>query len=179
MASLTMPVESLWTVAEFSLVIIGFSGIVAVMGRRATDGWTSEDLSRMAIMLISGFRTMFASIFPIVLINFEVAEKTVWPLSSGIIGTLYLILTIVLLRVARNVARDKKHSSYFQNIVVTLSFVAISINLLNAAGIVFHQSFGAYFLTVIIGFAVTCAYFVRLIQTELLSEIWEKAGHEQ
>ncbi len=164
-----MYIDSLWAIAELTLVVVGFSGIVAALGNRGTGNWTGEDISRMSVMIVTAFRTLLAALLPIVFIHFEMPDDAVWAWSSGIFGVFGIALTVVMLRIARRVKRDQHHSSIVQFSAIALSIIGIGINLLNAAGIVFDRSFGAYFLTLVLGFSVTCMYFIRMIQTELLS----------
>lgn len=59
-----MPADSLWELANIVLVMIGLSGIVAILGRRMHGEWTVGDIKRLSLMLISGFRLIFAALLP-------------------------------------------------------------------------------------------------------------------
>jgi len=69
-----VPADSLWELANISLVMIGLSGVVAMLGRRMHGEWTTGDIKRLTLMLISGFRLMFAAALPLVFINFGLPE---------------------------------------------------------------------------------------------------------
>ena len=39
--------------AELAIAIVGFSGIVAVLGQRAFGSWSKSDIGRMGVMLVA------------------------------------------------------------------------------------------------------------------------------
>ena len=41
------------------------------------------------------------------------------------------------------------------------------INVLNSVGVVFDQTYGPYLLSLMIGFGISCMYFIRLIYTAM------------
>ena len=58
-----MQEEALWEFANLSLVVLGFSGVVAVLGRRALGEWTQGDVKRLNLMGIAGLRLLIAGLF--------------------------------------------------------------------------------------------------------------------
>ena len=167
--------EILGVVAQLALAIVGFSGIVAVLGQRAAGSWTASDMGRMGVMLTAAFRTLFASLLPLVFLHFQLPDRLVWAWSSGIIGTVALVLLIAMIRIAPSVTADVHHNPNFQRFAFSLSFIGVAVNLLNAADVVFHRSFGAYLFALLISFGVSCMYFVRLIQTAMGRNALEEA----
>ena len=172
--------------AELAIAIVGFSGIVAVLGQRAIGSWSASDIGRIGVMLVAAFRTLFAALLPFVFISFLLSDHQVWMYSSGIVGIVGAGLMIMLLSVAPSVTADRYHRAWFQRSAAILSLVGIGINLMNAGGIVFDRTFGPYLLSLMIGFTVSCMYFVRSIQTAMMkvahnriSESGERDGQDE
>jgi hypothetical protein len=49
------PEDILTTTAEIGIALAGFSGIVAVLGRRAEGAWSGADRVRLAMLLETSF----------------------------------------------------------------------------------------------------------------------------
>ena len=56
--------ETLRTMAELGIALAGFSGIVAVLGRRLQGEWSSLDRARLLGLLIPSFGVVFFSLLP-------------------------------------------------------------------------------------------------------------------
>ena len=69
--------------AQLAVFIVGLSGIVAVVGSRATGVWQIADHSRMWSMMASGFALLFQAIFPFILHYFSLTSQGVWVWSSA------------------------------------------------------------------------------------------------
>ena len=168
-----MPENTLWEVANLALIVMGFSGFVAFMGRRADGEWTQGDLKRLIFMIIMGTRLLFAALLPMVFIHFGMIEQVVWAISSGIlaiVGTVYA--TIMVLKLNK-VAADEHSSKTVDRLVRILIPLSILISALNAFGIVFDQSFGAYFLVLMLDLVLCLIYLTRLFHTGLFPLVKE------
>ncbi len=77
------PQDALTTVAEIAIAIAGFSGVAAVLGRRAEGQWASFDVLRLRLLLRSSFGIVIFCFLPIVLSSASVAAEKVWAPSSG------------------------------------------------------------------------------------------------
>jgi hypothetical protein len=53
--ALMAPEDILTTTAEIGIALAGFSGIVAVLGRRAEGAWSGADRVRLAMLLETSF----------------------------------------------------------------------------------------------------------------------------
>jgi hypothetical protein len=178
METLTQAQEILGVIAQLALAIIGFSGIVAVLGQRNDGSWTASDLGRMGIMLMAGFRALFAALLPFAFLYFDLSENIVWAASSGIVGVTTVVILFFLVRqVAPTVVADSHHKPWFQRAAIVLSICSAVINLLNAAGVYFQQTFAPYLLSLLLTLAIACMYFVRLIQTAM-SKVVVQAGSD-
>lgn len=77
------PEDILTTTAEVGIALAGFSGIVAVLGRRAEGAWSGADRVRLTMLLETSFAAVLWSFAPLVLLSAEVAPQRVWLLTSG------------------------------------------------------------------------------------------------
>jgi len=77
------PEDILTTTAEIGIALAGFSGIVAVLGRRSEGAWSGADRVRLAMLLETSFAAVLWSFAPLVLLSAEVAPERVWLLTSG------------------------------------------------------------------------------------------------
>jgi hypothetical protein len=164
-----VPADSLWELANIALVMIGLSGIVAILGRRMHGEWTAGDIKRLSLMLISGFRLIFAALLPLVFINFGMPDKSVWIVSSAIAFAASFGLLIYLWGPwIPTMPEDERSSPIIDYWVRFLLLSTIVIYLLNTLGVIFDQSFGPYFLACILTFANAATFLFRLIFVELI-----------
>lgn len=85
------PEDILTTTAEIEVALAGFSGIVAVLGRRSEGAWSGADRARLAMLLETSFAAVLWSFAPLVLLSAELVPETVWLLTSvGYVG--YMLL---------------------------------------------------------------------------------------
>jgi len=60
--------------AELAIAIAGFSGIVAVFGRRSAGEWTSAEGARLAGLLTLSLTAALFSVLPLVVLSIPVSE---------------------------------------------------------------------------------------------------------
>jgi hypothetical protein len=164
-----VPADSLWELASIALTMIGLSGVVAILGRRMHGEWAAGDIKRLKLMFVSGFRLLFAALLPLVFINFDLPDKSVWVASSGIAFAASAGLLIYLWGPWIPATPEDERSSQIVDCWVRFLFLAtIVIYFFNATGIVFDQSFGPYFLACILSLTSGATFLVRLINAELI-----------
>ena len=96
--------DLLTTLAQLGVALAGFSGIVVVLGARATGEWSSRERRLLSVLLAASGAVILWSLLPLLLLASQLPERSVWLLSSGswVIGQ----LAILALR-ARQVAQDR------------------------------------------------------------------------
>lgn len=100
----------LTTVAEVSVALAGFTGVVAVLGNRRKHDWTPEERLQLRTLVETSLTALFASFAPSVLSLALQSESAVWRGSNLFLGALHLAnLTAFLLRAtdARPTASQK------------------------------------------------------------------------
>ncbi len=70
--------NALSTLAEVAIAIAGFSGIVAVFGRRSSGHWSPAERDRLIGLLVMSFTALLFCVVPFVLLSIPVSESTCW-----------------------------------------------------------------------------------------------------
>jgi len=68
---------------EVAIAIAGFSGIIAVFGRRREGVWRAADQLRLRILLTASAVSLFFSFLPFVALDSGLSEALFWRLGSG------------------------------------------------------------------------------------------------
>ncbi len=75
--------SALSSAIEVSIAIAGFSGIIAVFGRRNVEGWGIEEKLRMQILLTASAAAGLFSFLPFVLFEGGLEAEASWRIGSG------------------------------------------------------------------------------------------------
>ena len=78
--------DLLQTLAEVSVALAGFSGVVTVFGRRHTGEWDSADRLHLSFMLETSFAVLFLSLLPFALLAVELSPRSTWTIMSGVLA---------------------------------------------------------------------------------------------
>jgi hypothetical protein len=153
----------LTTIAEVGIAVAGFSGIVAVLGRRSEGDWSEADRLRLRLLLLVSFNTVLLSLLPMFLSAAGVVEE-VWRAASGI--CLVYLLGIALYRVpqiarAREQSPREETSPLFLGLMVGL-FATVLV--LQGVNVVRWETAWPYFLVLLQGLALAFILFVRLLR---------------
>jgi hypothetical protein len=89
------------TVAEVSIALAGFTGVVAVLGNRRKHDWTPEERLQLRTLVETSLTALFASFVPSVLDLITTSEPAVWRSANFVLGTLHLANLVAFLRRAK------------------------------------------------------------------------------
>ena len=78
-------------VAELGIAVLGFSGIVVVLGRRSSGGWSERERFRINGLITSASFVVVLSLLPFPFISAGATEAHVWGWSSGLGAFMALI----------------------------------------------------------------------------------------
>ena len=84
--------DLLQTLAEVSVALAGFSGVVSVFGRRHTGDWDPADRLHLSFMLETSLAVLFLSLLPFALLSVELSPRPTWTIMSGVMAA-YLVVT--------------------------------------------------------------------------------------
>jgi len=155
--------EQVFTSAiEAGIAVAGFSGIVAVLGRRAEGQWSPSDRVRVMLLLQTSFAAIGLSFLALALDGAGVADPTIWKVGSTCYA-LYAVLAVLprvrLLRTMPN-ADPSFPPTLAKGLIVVVSSVA-ALQAYNAVALGVGWPF---VLAVIFELVVALSVFVRLLQ---------------
>ena len=76
----------LQSLPEIGIGLVGFTGVVAVFGRRAQGQWARAELTRFYLLLHMSTLVVFLSLVPAWLSQLKLSAAAIWQLSSGILA---------------------------------------------------------------------------------------------
>ncbi len=154
--------EILLTLAEVSVAFAGFSGVVAVFGRRDPGSWAFSDRFRFFSLVHTSLASLLLCILPFGLLAFHVAEESVWRSLSALF-VLYNVV-VAFLSFRRLLAASPSERAEFTPIVlpVTLAMIAaiLAFNIHNVAA---GATFGPFLVGLIFLLALSSFLFARML----------------
>ncbi len=81
---------TLQTIAELSIALAGFTGIVAALGRRAQGEWEPLERARLESLLWAAVGGVVFSMAPSVAASSSLSEATIWRVGNGVFGFLHV-----------------------------------------------------------------------------------------
>jgi hypothetical protein len=161
------------TIAEVSVALAGFTGVVAAFGQRGGERWSVTNVFRFTAMLGASFSALFYALFPFLLHHLGFSEITIWRLGSAAVA-----LELVLLVGGRLSPSLRKHFHEVMNeasralavFVLALVTVVTVTQVLNAVGNFPERSFGAYLVGIAYFLFIASLMFVRLVLPSFSSE---------
>ena len=155
--------DALQTLAEVSIGVAGFTGVITVFRRRrgGEDDFTDTGVS---LMLATSIAALFQSTFPLGLSLLKVSEPGLWRISS-VSGALFLGAAMIDNRIRRarlppRALRVLRARPWFGRFAACIGTLCILVLLLNALG-VFASPDGAYFFAVFGTGGLSLTFFVR------------------
>lgn len=96
--------DSLQTISEISIGLAGFSGLIVAL-RKSSGPLTDVQKYRLKILFAMTFGSMFLSLLPDLLQNFQVPEERIWFDSSAAMFAYSLVFASWMIAGARRVAK--------------------------------------------------------------------------
>jgi len=150
--------------AEVSVALAGFTGVVAAFGQRRGH-WTPIDTLRFRVMLFTSLSALVLSILPFAVHHLGAEPSATWTISSGLLATYFVVTVLVDRHLLRQVDFRKDPSFRMRLLVLTYSIVAVAVvtQVLNTLGIGFHRDFGPFFLGLCCLPLICALMFIRLL----------------
>jgi hypothetical protein len=162
--------ETLRLVAELAIGVLGFSGVVAVLGRRGAGDWEPIDRFRFVSMVHIGALVLALAVLPFPFYSAGFADEAIWGWCSGLAAS----LQVFMLAAQRVVAPPPKGmltapgtSRIATAYAVPAGFVALLLFVANAIGIGVARSATPYLVGVLLLFGTTVVLFIRLLHTAM------------
>lgn len=153
------------TIAEISVALAGFSGVVAVVGRRSGGRWRSGELLRFWQMLEVSLTALVFSLLPFIFHFSGLSDAYTWACCSGMLAFVSSVqMGRAVRRTTQAVGSDESISLKFTMLFL---FMGLVINLMlvgNALGIVFERRLAPYLMGVFWQLCLGCVLFWRLLR---------------
>ena len=122
--------------AELATAIAGFSGIVAVFGRRSAGRWRPAESARLVGLLYTSLVAALFSVLPLVLLSVPVSEPTCWRVLSPLLAASLVRPIVSLLQIisqTKITPIDERESSLAMSwFLIVGNGCAIAVLLVNA-----------------------------------------------
>ncbi len=157
-------------IAELAVALLGFSGIVVVIGGRLSDGFSAADRSRFVTMVLFSALVVVLALFPFALHHGGLVADTLWGWSSGVGTATCLFFQLAMRRATtdatvRIIWSDASVSKAAIVIGVASMWISILLLAANSAGILLERTFTPYLVSVLLLFGQSLFSFVRLLNT--------------
>ena len=116
--------------AEVSIALAGFTGVVAVLGNRRKHEWTPEEQLQLRTLVETSLTALFASFAPGVLLLVISSEPTVWRVANLFLGVLHAANLIAFLSRTRQAAPTSS-----QKALLAIGIAVILAHFLASTGI--------------------------------------------
>ena len=156
--------ESLQTIAEISIGLAGFSGLIVAL-RKNPGPLTDVQKYRLRILFAMTFGAMFLSLLPDLLLNFAVPDERIWFDSSTAMLTYSLFFVTWMIAGARRIAKVAPEIFHW-TVFSTLTAGHIIVLLLQLAvmtGFIEDRAPGAYNLGLIWYLIHAAQQFTRML----------------
>ena len=154
--------DILLALAEVSVALAGFSGVVAVFGRRDPGTWSFADRFRFFSLVHTSLSTLILCVLPFGLFAVHLAEGSVWGAMSALYISYVIVTAIFTLRRLRGATSSER--AEFTPIVlpVVLSAQALiaGFNIYNVA---VGATFGPFLVALIFVLAQSSFLFARML----------------
>ena len=162
-------ISILETVAEISVALAGFAGIVATFQFRDGDTPSAGKIVALTIIVNMGLSAGMFAFLPLILFSFTSDEAIVWFVASYLLA-IYMcyMMFFVQKNMHGNVRRNRVRFLFTTYQII--AGLLIVVLLLNGANVGVERGLGPYLLTLSYGLYMVGTNFIRL----LLSPLWRR-----
>jgi hypothetical protein len=124
----------------------GFSGVVAVFGRRAHGEWLPEDLFRLRNLMFMSLGVCLLAFAPLVLITWHFGDALTWALASMLLGAGSIVYLLYARPASRHLRRDRPGlmPTWASAVFIVALCVTAILQFLNIVGLFLERGAGPY-----------------------------------
>jgi hypothetical protein len=162
--------EILQLLAELAVGVLGFSGVVAVLGRRGAGEWAPEDRSRFFWMVWATALVLVSSLIPFLLHHGGIAGPPLWGWCSAIAAAACTVVPAVGLYIGSFRFFNPSGPGVSKLAVLFVwpaMFVTPLLFALNAFAIGFDRTFAPYLAALLLAFGSPIILFIRLLYSAI------------
>ena len=166
--------DQLLTLAEVSVALAGFAGIIATFQTRGESRRSRGDVLGLTTMVTMSLMVAAMSAIPLAILNFGLSESVVWAATSAVLATLYVVFLIYI----RSRMVNVKMTGANRLIILcwwAYNFLIVFALLSNIAGSDSQRQYGIYFIALLNPLLFSGYMFVRL----LLRPLWREVQHQE
>ena len=162
------PTETLLSLTEIAVAVLGFAGVLAVMKGSQREVIPGVNQWRLEALVVYGTNAIAFSLVPVLVISMDFPDSAIWTVGS------LLSAIVVLGWLVWAFKKQKKYfSSYFpKQTLLNDALIIVFCTLCIGAGVdnlftggLFNQSFGGYLFSIAPWFYVAVMAFLRSILT--------------
>lgn len=161
---------TLQMIAELAIGVLGFSGVVAVLGRRGAGEWAPVDRFRFLNMVHTAAIVLALAVLPFPFHSAGFGSEALWGWCSGVAEVLLLFMTAatrILAPAPEGAFTGPGTSRLALAYAVPANLGALFLFGLNALGIGLARSPTPYLVGVLLLFGTTVILFIRLLHTAM------------
>ncbi len=157
--------ENLRTIADVAIALVGFTGVVAVIGSRARGAWSPLELLRLHMLLGASVGVLMLSFVPALLEAFNFSGLSLWRVGNFIQLIAHSTGGVVLIGRIRkfDASQWPREEQLWTLILIPISLSIILAQLLNAWGLLADFGFFIYFLGLLYLLLLAVLHFVLLL----------------
>jgi hypothetical protein len=158
------PGDALGIVAQISVTLVGFTGIVVAFGARAVHQWSTADRFRLQMLLTTSVLPLVFSVAGLLLVAVDVPLSLAWALGSGVTGTLLLVSGGFIFRGFMRLPRSALEQAGASRILFyTMATTGLSITALQFYNAIALRAFWPFLLSIVTAMLICVIQFVRLV----------------
>jgi hypothetical protein len=149
----------------------GFSGVVAVFGRRAHGEWLPEDLFRLRNLMFMSLSVCLLAFVPLILSAWHFSVARTWGIASLILGLGSLVYLLYARPASQRLRRDRPGlmPTWASSVFIVALCVAAVLQLLNVVGLFLDRGAGPYLAGLLALLCIAAMQFAFLVVRPLTS----------
>ena len=88
-------IDQLLLLIEIAVALAGFAGVVGTFQFKSGTKMARGDVLGLELMIHLSLTTAVCAILPVILLNFEIADSTIWSICSSISVIAYIIVLLL------------------------------------------------------------------------------------
>lgn len=160
------PTDALFSIAEVSIAIVGFAGIVAALRPTPRDGEQAEmNRWRLEVMVETGVGAVVFALVPVLLIALDLPRETIWSVSgvASAAGMCFFLFHALRSQQRLFGAYIPAGSGVTDGAIISLTAASVICAVLNALGITLERQFAGHLVTEFCWLAVALLAFFRIL----------------
>jgi len=149
--------DILQTIAEVAVSLLGFTGVVAVLGHRGSGHWSPAEILQLRTLVEPSLIVLFGSLLPGILELAFDSDTLVWRLSAGALALLGILGGLAFLGRARTA-----FTTWGQRVLLFLTALGAFALLLAAFGVLAASEL-LFVLGLVLGLVVAVYNFLLLL----------------